>query len=73
MEALLGAACNGEKGERQPSYMYIAGIPGGQALREQLDGLEYFSATVELGVFQVWSITDETRLVVPKRSCHLVR
>jgi hypothetical protein len=31
-------------------FAYIAGIPGGEALRKTLRGLEYFSANMEFGV-----------------------
>jgi len=43
-------ALKGEKGIVQPSYMYLPGIPGGTTLQHSLNGLDYFSTNIELGV-----------------------
>ncbi len=49
-EAVLKAV-KGEKGVIQPSFVYLSGVPGGDAVQKSVDGLEYFSTNVELGVF----------------------
>ena len=43
-------AVKGEKGVIQPSFVYLSGVPGGDAVQKSVDGLEYFSTNVELGV-----------------------
>lgn len=49
-EAVL-KALKGEKGIVQPSFIYLPGIPGGTALQNSLDGLDYFSINIEFGVY----------------------
>lgn len=49
MEAVLKAA-KGEKGIVQPSYVYLPGIHGGEIVKNSVDGIDYFSANLELGV-----------------------
>ena len=43
-------AVKGEKGVIQPSFVYLPGVPGGDAVQKSVDGLDYFSTNVELGV-----------------------
>jgi len=43
-------AVKGEKGIVQPSFVYLPGVPGGEEVSKSVDGLEYFSTNVELGV-----------------------
>jgi malate dehydrogenase len=49
-EAVL-KALKGEKGIVQASFIYLPGIPGGTALQNYLDGLDYFSTNIEFGVY----------------------
>ncbi|KAL1582688.1 hypothetical protein WHR41_08593 [Cladosporium halotolerans] len=46
-EKLLKAA-NGESGVIEPTFVYLPGVPGGDAIAKET-GLEYFSVPVELG------------------------
>jgi len=48
-EACLKAA-KGESGIVQPSFVYLPGVPGGDAVQKEVDGLNFFSTNVELGV-----------------------
>ena len=48
-EAVLKAV-KGEKGIVQPSFVYLSGVPGGDAVQKSVDGLDYFSTNIELGV-----------------------
>ena len=48
-EAILRAA-NGERGIIQQSYVYLPAIPGGSDVQKSLDGVDYFSTSVEFGV-----------------------
>ncbi|KAM3073405.1 hypothetical protein ACMFMF_006612 [Clarireedia jacksonii] len=41
-------ALNGEKGITEPTFIYLAGVPGGDAIAKET-GLEFFSVPVELG------------------------
>ena len=43
-------AVKGEKGIVQPSFVYLPGVPGGDVVQKSVDGLEYFSTNIELGV-----------------------
>ena len=43
-------AVKGESGIVRPSFVYLPGVPGGDAVQKSVDGLEYFSTNVELGV-----------------------
>jgi malate dehydrogenase len=43
-------AVKGEKGIVQPSFVYLPGVPGGDQVQQSVDGLDYFSTNVELGV-----------------------
>lgn len=47
-EKVLKAAA-GEKGLTEPSYVYLPGVPGGDAIAKTV-GVDYFSVPVELGV-----------------------
>ena len=40
----------GARGIIEPAFVYLPGIPGGDCLRQFVNGLEYFSINVELGV-----------------------
>ena len=42
-------AVKGEKGIVEPTYVYLPGIPGGEAIAKET-GLDFFSVPVELGV-----------------------
>ncbi|KAL9625019.1 MAG: hypothetical protein Q9160_000748 [Pyrenula sp. 1 TL-2023] len=46
-EKLLKAA-KGEKGVIEPTFVYLPGVPGGEAIAKET-GVEYFSVPVELG------------------------
>lgn len=47
-EKLLRAV-KGEKGLVEPSYVYLPGVPGGEAIAK-VTGVDFFSVPVELGV-----------------------
>lgn len=40
---------NGEKGIVEPTFVYLPGVPGGDAIAKET-GLDFFSVPVELGV-----------------------
>lgn len=42
-------AAKGEKGVIEPTFVYLPGVPGGDAVAKET-GVEYFSVPVELGV-----------------------
>jgi len=42
-------AVKGESGIVQPSFVYLPGVPGGDAVQKTVDGLDYFSTNIELG------------------------
>ncbi|KAK6597100.1 Malate dehydrogenase, cytoplasmic [Botrytis cinerea] len=42
-------ALNGEKGIVEPTFVYLPGVPGGEAIAKET-GLDFFSVPVELGV-----------------------
>lgn len=42
-------ATKGEKGIVEPTFVYLPGVPGGDAILKET-GVEYFSVPVELGV-----------------------
>jgi malate dehydrogenase len=42
-------AVKGEPGIIEPSYVYLPGVPGGEAVQQAVNGLEYFSTNVQLG------------------------
>ena len=42
-------AMKGEKGIVEPTYVYLPGVTGGDAIAKQT-GVDYFSVPVELGV-----------------------
>ena len=44
-------AVNGEKGIVEPTYVYLPGVPGGDAIAKET-GVDFFSVPVELGVSQ---------------------
>ena len=48
-EAVLKAV-KGETDIIQPSFVYLPGVPGGDAVQKSVEGLDYFSTNVELGV-----------------------
>jgi malate dehydrogenase len=47
-EKLLKAA-KGEKGITEPSYVYLSGVAGGDAIAKTT-GVDFFSVPIELGV-----------------------
>lgn len=42
-------AVAGEKGLVEPSYVYLPGVPGGEAIAKET-GCDFFSVPIELGV-----------------------
>ena len=42
-------AAKGEKGIAEPTFVYLPGVTGGDAITKET-GLDYFSVPVELGV-----------------------
>ena len=42
-------ASKGEKGVVEPTFVYLPGVPGGEAIAKAT-GVEFFSTQVELGV-----------------------
>lgn len=42
-------AAKGEKGIIEPTYVYLPGVAGGDAIAKEV-GVDYFSVPVELGV-----------------------
>lgn len=42
-------AVKGEKGIVEPSFVYLPGVPGGEAV-QKATGVEFFSVPIELGV-----------------------
>lgn len=42
-------AASGEKGIVEPSYVYLPGVPGGDAIAKAT-GSDFFSVPIELGV-----------------------
>jgi malate dehydrogenase len=50
-EKVLKAAA-GEKGLVEPSYVYLPGVPGGEAIAKET-GCDFFSVPIELGVSQL--------------------
>ena len=44
-------ASKGEKGIVEPTYVFLPGVAGGDAIAKET-GVEYFSVPVELGVSQ---------------------
>lgn len=48
-EKVIRAAFKGEKGLVEPSYVYLPGVPGGDAVAKQT-GVDFFSVPIELGV-----------------------
>ena len=42
-------AMKGEKGIVEPTYVYLPGVTGGEAIAKET-GVDYFSVPVELGV-----------------------
>ncbi|KAF8471942.1 malate dehydrogenase [Kalaharituber pfeilii] len=47
-EAVIKAS-KGEKGLVEPTYIYLPGVEGGEEVRKDVDGLDFFSVPVELG------------------------
>ena len=43
---------SGEKGIVEPTFIYLSGVPGGDAIAKET-GLDFFSVPVELGVGKV--------------------
>ncbi|CCG84594.1 protein of unknown function [Taphrina deformans PYCC 5710] len=46
---LIMKAVKGETGIVEPTYIHLDGVPGGDAVKKEVDGAEYFSCNVELG------------------------
>lgn len=45
-------ASKGEKGIIEPTYVYLPGVSGGEAIAKET-GVDYFSVPVELGVSSI--------------------
>jgi len=43
-------AMKGEKGIVEPTFVYLPGVEGGDAVQKAVGGLEWFAVPVELGV-----------------------
>lgn len=43
-------AVKGETGIIQPSFVYLPGVPGGDVVQKSVDGLDFFSTNIQLGV-----------------------
>ena len=48
--AILDATVKGIAGIVEPSYVYLGAVSSGDQLKATVDGLDYFSSNVELGV-----------------------
>jgi hypothetical protein len=52
-------ALKGEKGIVEPTFVYLPGVPGGEAIAKET-GVDFFSVPVELGVclasFETWRV-----------------
>lgn len=58
-ESVIKAA-KGEKGIVEPSYVYLPGVSGGDAIAKEM-GVDFFSVPIELGVCS----TTQTVLYFP--------
>ena len=47
-ESILRAV-NGESGIVEPTFIHLDGVPGGDVVKKEVNGLDYFSVPVELG------------------------
>lgn len=56
-------ASNGEKGIVEPTYVYLPGVSGGDAIAKET-GVDYFSVPVELGVSSE-QVAPQRRLLTP--------
>ena len=73
-EKLLKAV-KGESGVVEPTFVYLAGVDGGDAIQKET-GCEFFSAPVELGVCSPLDVATKGRMLtcdqyspkVPRRS-----
>jgi len=54
-------AAKGEKGIVEPTYVYLPGVAGGDAIAKEV-GVDYFSVPVELGVCKGIKAVLESRL-----------
>ena len=53
-------AIHGEKGIVEPSFVYLPGIPGGEAIAKET-GVDFFSVPIELGVSHLNIHTYDTK------------
>ena len=67
MQAVMGA-----KGIVEPSFVYLPGITGGVALQKSVQGLDYFSIDLELGVISRAKFAND-RSTVRNERVHLER
>ena len=51
-------AAKGDSGIVQPSFVYLPGVPGGETVQKEVDGLDFFSTNIELGVSLLPEVTD---------------
>jgi len=58
MQAVMGA-----KGIVEPSFVYLAGITGGGAVPKSVQGLDYFSINLQLGVISEAKFADDRSTV----------
>jgi hypothetical protein len=59
MQAAMGA-----KGIVEPSFVYLPGITGGGAVQKSVQGLDYFSINLELGVISKVKFADDRSTVL---------
>jgi len=70
-------AVKGEKGLVEPSYVYLPGVPGGDAITKQV-GTDFFSVPIELGpngaekaINPLEGITDKEKALLEKATADL--
>jgi len=67
MQGVMGA-----KGVIEPSFVYLPGVAGGSAVQKSVEGLEYFSTNLELGVVSHVKLAND-RSTVRNKHIHLER
>lgn len=62
-------ALKGEKGIIEPTYVFLPGVEGGDAVQKAVGGLEWFAVPVELGVcFPLFYIDACRRVLITLRN-----
>lgn len=62
-------AVKGEKGIVEPSFVYLPGVPGGEAI-QKATGVEFFSVPIELGVSLASQQLDDVTNFHLDRRCY---